>query len=87
MLCAASADTDISSLPYKTPWNFYREGMILPVFVCLPVVLQTVCSVATAGGTIRVGFPSVCLRGPSVAVSSGTTVSASAGITGAGGTV
>ena|GEM_PF-6241705 len=25
-------NTDISSLPYKTPWNFYREGMILPVF-------------------------------------------------------
>ena len=32
-------NTDISSLPYKTPWNFYREGMILPVFVylCLSV--------------------------------------------------
>ena len=25
--------TDKSSLPYKTPWNFYREGMKLPVFV------------------------------------------------------
>ena len=25
-------NTDISSVPYKTPWNFYREGMILPVF-------------------------------------------------------
>ena len=24
--------TDKSSLPYKTPWNFYREGMKLPVF-------------------------------------------------------
>ena len=25
-------NTDISSVPYKTPWNFYREGTILPVF-------------------------------------------------------
>ena len=28
-----STKTDKSSLPYKTPWNFYREGMKLPVFV------------------------------------------------------
>ena len=87
-------DTDISSLPYKTPWNFYREGMILPVFACiciLPVVLQAVCSVAAAGGTIGVRFPGVSLRGtsagavspgttvrPGTTVSAGTTISASA---------
>ena len=35
----AVANTDISSLPYKTPWNFYREGMILPVFVCACLIL------------------------------------------------
>ena len=29
-----STKTDKSSLPYKTPWNFYREGMKLPVFAC-----------------------------------------------------
>ena len=27
-------DTQISSVPYKTPWKNHREGMILPVFVC-----------------------------------------------------
>ncbi len=26
-------DTQISSVPYKTPWKNHREGMILPVFV------------------------------------------------------
>ena len=31
----AHTNTDISSLPYKTPCIFYREGMILPVFACL----------------------------------------------------
>ena len=30
-------DTQISSVPYKTPWKNHREGMILPVFVCMPV--------------------------------------------------
>ena len=30
-------DTDISSVAYKTPCNFYREGTILPVFVPMPV--------------------------------------------------
>ena len=30
-------DTDISSVAYKTPCNFYREGTILPVFVPVPV--------------------------------------------------
>ena len=30
-------DTDISSVAYKTPCNFYREGTILPVFMALPV--------------------------------------------------
>ena len=34
-----STKTDKSSLPYKTPWNFYREGMILPVFVCACLIL------------------------------------------------
>ena len=42
MLCTASADTDISSLPYKTPWNFYREGMILPVFMPACICAQSV---------------------------------------------
>ena len=27
--------TGKSSVPYKTPWKNHREGMILPVFVCL----------------------------------------------------
>ena len=30
-------DTDIPSVAYKTPCNFYREGTILPVFVPMPV--------------------------------------------------
>ena len=36
-------NTDIPSVAYKTPCNFYREGMILPVFVpCL--YLCTACT-------------------------------------------
>ena len=31
-------DTDISSVAYKTPCNFYREGTILPVFVPVPAL-------------------------------------------------
>ena len=30
-------DTQISSVAYKTPWKNHREGMILPVFVYMPV--------------------------------------------------
>ena len=69
MLCAASADTDISSLPYKTPWNFYREGMILSVFVpslylctaciCLPCLL---CLCLLVGHNLKLAlykFPKV----------------------------
>ena len=31
-------NTDIPSVAYKTPCNFYREGTILPVFVALPAL-------------------------------------------------
>ena len=33
-------DTEKPSVPYKTPWKNYREGTILPVFVC---ACQSVC--------------------------------------------
>ena len=36
------ANTDILSVPYKTPCIFYREEMILPVFV-LPVFVCIFC--------------------------------------------
>ena len=36
-------NTEISSVPYKTPWKNHREGMILPVFVCMPVFVLPVC--------------------------------------------
>ena len=35
-------NTEISSVPYKTPWKNHREGMILPVFVCMPVFVLPV---------------------------------------------
>ena len=71
MLCAASADTDISSLPYKTPWNFYREGMILPVFMpaCIyaslylcPVCICLLCLCLLVGHNLKLAvykFPKV----------------------------
>ena len=38
-------DTDISSVAYKTPCNFYREGTILPVFVqCLYLCHACICA-------------------------------------------
>ena len=60
MLCTASADTDISSLPYKTPWNFYREGMILPVFV--PACICLLCLCLLVGHNLKLAvykFPKV----------------------------
>ena len=33
-------NTEISSLPYKTPWKNYREGMILPVTSSTPYHLR-----------------------------------------------
>ena len=36
-------DTQISSVAYKTPWKNHREGMILPVFVYMPVFVLPVC--------------------------------------------
>ena len=38
----AHTNTDISSLPYKTPCIFYREGMILPVNACMHFCLPAV---------------------------------------------
>ena len=38
-------NTDIPSVAYKTPCNFYREGMILPVFVpCLYLCTACICA-------------------------------------------
>ena len=41
--------TDKSSLPYKTPWNFYREGMKLPVFACICLKLPVCTCVYSSG--------------------------------------
>ena len=46
-------NTDIPSVAYKTPCNFYREGMILPVFVpclylCTACICGTACTPCTA---------------------------------------
>ena len=38
----AHTNTDISSLPYKTPCIFYREGMKLPVNACMHFCLPAV---------------------------------------------
>ena len=38
-------NTDIPSVAYKTPCNFYREGTILPVFVpCLYLCHACICA-------------------------------------------
>ncbi len=44
-----STKTDKSSLPYKTPWNFYREGMKLPVFACICLKLSVCTCVYSSG--------------------------------------
>ena len=44
-----STKTDKTSLPYKTPWNFYREGMKLPVFACICLKLSVCTCVYSSG--------------------------------------
>ena len=36
-------DTQISSVPYKTPWKNHREGMILPVYACICTACLSAC--------------------------------------------
>ena len=45
-------DTEKPSVPYKTPWKNYREGTILPVFVCAcqsDCACQSVCASEGSG--------------------------------------
>ena len=62
-------DTDISSVAYKTPCNFYREGTILPVFVpclylcqCLYLCHACICT------TCRYKYPRHPLGAPGISV-------------------
>ena len=51
-------DTDISSVAYKTPCNFYREGTILPVFVpCLYLCHACIYGTACICTTCRYKYP------------------------------
>ena len=68
-------DTDISSVAYKTPCNFYREGTILPVFVpCLYLCHACICASACICGTAcicttcRYKYPRHPLGAPGISV-------------------